>query len=38
MEIAIAIGLGLWFVVTSGISCLAVFKSFKNVKSEEIEE
>ena len=30
MEKMIAIGLGLWFVITGAVSTIAVFKSFKN--------
>lgn len=29
MEIGIAIGIGLWFLVTGTVSTIAVFKSFK---------
>lgn len=29
MEIAIAIGLGLWFTVTGIVATVAVFRSFK---------
>ena len=32
MEIAIAIGLGAWFILTGAVSCIAVFKSYKNVE------
>ena len=33
MEIAIAVGLGAWFVITGVISSIAVFKSFKNTEA-----
>lgn len=32
MEIAIAIGLGLWFTLSSVISCFMVFHDYKNKK------
>jgi len=32
MEIMIAVGLGLWFIVTGLISTIAVFKSFRDEK------
>ncbi len=35
MEIAIAIGLGLWFVVTGLISTVAVFRSFDEKKESK---
>lgn len=30
MEIAISLGLGLWFVLAGVVSTIAVFRSFKN--------
>lgn len=35
MEIWIAIGLGLWFLLAGVASTVLVFKDFKNVESED---
>lgn len=35
MEAIIAIGLGLWFVITGAVSTIVVFKSFKNNEEGE---
>lgn len=35
MEIAIAVGIGIWFTLTIVASCIAVFRSFKDVHKEE---
>lgn len=35
LEIAIAVGLGAWFTLTILVSCVAVFKDFKNIKPED---
>ena len=35
MEIMIAVGLGLWFVVTGLVSTIAVFKSFNDKKENK---
>ena len=35
MEICIAVGIGLWFTVAIVISCVAVFKSFKDNGGKE---
>lgn len=34
MEIAIAIGIGIWFVVSGIVSSIAVFRSFKEVNDK----
>lgn len=34
MEIAISVGLGLWFVLAGVVSTIAVFKSFKDGKGK----
>jgi len=34
MEIIIAVGLGAWFMLSISVACLALFKSFKNVRKE----
>lgn len=35
LEIAIAVGLGAWFTLTIVVSCVAIFKDFKDVKTED---
>lgn len=35
MEVIISIGIGAWFVLTSAVSCIAVFRSFGKNKPED---
>ena len=35
MEVIIAVGLGAWFTLSIGVSCIALLKDFKNISKEK---